>query len=221
MFHSGKINAGITNHGHPRQAEQALNLQSEVFRFPAQHPIWGGSCWENVATTESYLVHCRIWPSYPTAPVHSPYTTPPLAVPADTAPQELVAAIDGQSATLAAAAWTKSDLDDPGKTPQVAETADDKQEWEICDIAGKEDVHGVPHYWVQWSATLVPKFDMWNARALVARFEARLRAQSRQSGGRGQGRRHPSKAGEQTVTEARSTGETQQKKGRGRPRRQV
>jgi hypothetical protein len=35
----------------------------------------------------------------------------------------------------------------------------DKQEWEICDIVGKEDVDGVPHYWVQWSATLVSKYD--------------------------------------------------------------
>jgi hypothetical protein len=25
----------------------------------------------------------------------------------------------------------------------------DKQEWEICDIISKEDVDGVPHYWVQ------------------------------------------------------------------------
>jgi len=28
----------------------------------------------------------------------------------------------------------------------VAEVADNKQEWEICDIVGKEDVDGVPHY---------------------------------------------------------------------------
>jgi hypothetical protein len=131
--------------------------------------------------------------------------------------QELVAAMDDQSATFTAAAWMKSALDDPGKSPQVVEVADDKQEWEICDIVGKEDIDGVPHYWVQWSATLVAKYDMGNARALVAGFEARLRAQRRQSSGRGQRRRHPSKAGEQTVTEARSASESQQKKGRGRP----
>jgi hypothetical protein len=56
----------------------------------------------------------------------------------------------------------------------VAEVADDKQEWEICDIVDKEDVDGVPHYWVQWSITLVLKSEMGEARALVARFEAGL-----------------------------------------------
>ena len=54
---------------------------------------------------------------------------------------------------------------------------DDKQEWEVCDIIGKEDVDGVLHYWVQWSATLVPKCEMGKARALIARFETGLRAQ--------------------------------------------
>jgi len=39
----------------------------------------------------------------------------------------------------------KSTLDDPEQPPQVA-VADNKQEWEICDIVGKEDVDGVPHY---------------------------------------------------------------------------
>ena len=58
----------------------------------------------------------------------------------------------------------KSALDDPGRPPQVA-VADNKQEWEICDIVGKEDVDGVPHYWVQWSVTLVPKSEMGKARA--------------------------------------------------------
>jgi hypothetical protein len=60
--------------------------------------------------------------------------------------QESVAAIDGQSATLAATALMKSALDDPAIPPQMAEVANDKQEWEICDIVGKEDVDGVPHY---------------------------------------------------------------------------
>jgi hypothetical protein len=63
--------------------------------------------------------------------------TPAPAALAATAPQELVAAIDDQSATLAAAALMKSALDDPGKTPEVAKVADNKQEWEICDTVGK------------------------------------------------------------------------------------
>jgi hypothetical protein len=40
----------------------------------------------------------------------------------------------------------KSTLDDPAISPQVAEVANDKQEWEICDIVGKEYVDGEPHY---------------------------------------------------------------------------
>jgi hypothetical protein len=78
----------------------------------------------------------------------SPHMTPALAAPAAppaAAPQESVATIDSQSATLAPTALMKSALDDPRRPPQVA-VADNKQEWEICDIVGKEDVDGVPHY---------------------------------------------------------------------------
>jgi hypothetical protein len=126
---------------------------------------------------------------------HSPYITPAPAAPA---PQESVAAIDGQSATLTAAALMKSALDGPG-SPQVAEVADNKQEWEICDIVSKEDVDGVPRYWVQWSITLVPKSKMRKARALVARFEAGLRAQRKRKGEKARGRLLPSKAGKQAA----------------------
>jgi hypothetical protein len=45
---------------------------------------------------------------------HSPYITPTPAAPA---PQELVVAINGKSATLAAAALMKSALDGLGRTP--------------------------------------------------------------------------------------------------------
>src|SRR5271156_6128254 len=90
--------------------------------------------------------------------------------------------------------------------------ADSKQEWEICDIVGKEDVDGVPHYWLQWSITLVPKSEMGKARALVARFEAGLRAQRKQKGGEGRGRLLPSKAGKQAAAGVRATGQTQEKK---------
>ena len=114
-----------------------------------------------------------------------------------------------------------SALDDPAIPPQVAEVANDKQEWEICDIVGKEDVDGVPYYWVQWSITLVPKSEMGKARALVARFEAELRAQRKQKGGKGRGRLLPSKAGKQAAAGVRGTGQTQEKKRRGRPRKQA
>jgi hypothetical protein len=72
------------------------------------------------------------------------------------AAQDLLAALDGQPDILAATSLIESTLDDPERPLQVA-VADDKQEWEICDIVGNEDINGVPHYWVQWSVTLVPK----------------------------------------------------------------
>jgi len=97
--------------------------------------------------------------------------------------------------------------------------ANDKQEWEICGIIDKEDVDGVPHYWVQWSPTLVPKSEMGKASAFVARFEAGRRAQREQKGGKGRGRLFPSKAGKQAGT--RATGQTREKKRRGRPRKQA
>ena len=105
--------------------------------------------------------------------------------------------------------------------PHVAEVANDKQEWEICDIVGKEDVDGVPHYWVQWCITLVPKSKMGKARALVARFEAGLRAQRSQRCGKYRERLPPSKAGKQAAAGVSATGQTQEKKRRGRPRKQA
>ena len=84
------------------------------------------------------------------------------------------------------AALVKSALDDPGWPLQVT-VADSRQEREICDIVSKEDVDGVPHYWVQWSLTLVPKSEIWKARALVARSEA---GQGKQRGVEKDGRGH-------------------------------
>src|ERR1700733_6287400 len=101
----------------------------------------------------------------------------------------------------------KSILDNPKRPPQVA-VADNKQEWEIYDIVGKEDVDGVLHYWVQWSVTLVPKYEMGKARDLVARFEAGLRAQHKEKGKKGRGRLLPSKA----TAGVHPTGQRQEKK---------
>jgi hypothetical protein len=80
---------------------------------------------------------------------HSPYIIPALtapAVPAATAPQESVTAIDSQFATLAVTALMKSTLDDPGIPQQVVEVANNKQEWEICSIIDNEDINSVLHY---------------------------------------------------------------------------
>ena len=62
---------------------------------------------------------------------------------------------------------------------------------------------------------------MGKARAFVARFEAGLQAQRKQKGGKGRGRLLPSKAGKQAAVGVRATGQTQEKKRRGRPRKQA
>jgi hypothetical protein len=102
--------------------------------------------------------------------------------------------------------------DDPKRPQQAVEVASDNQEWEICDIIGKEDVDGEPHYWVQWSATLVPRCEMGKAR---------LRAQGKQRGKIGREKLPLLKAGKQATAGACATGKTPQKRGRGRPRKQV
>ena len=89
------------------------------------------------------------------------------------------------------------------------------------DIIGKEVVNGEVHYLVEWTATLVPKYELGKAKVLVDKFEARLRAQCRQRGGKRRRGLPPSNAGKQTIAVARATGETQQKKGRGRPWKQA
>ena len=53
----------------------------------------------------------------------------------------------------------------------------------------------------------MPKSEMGKARALVARFEAGLRAQRRQRGGKYRERLPPSKAGKQATAERQDTTE--------------
>jgi hypothetical protein len=124
--------------------------------------------------------------------------------------QESVTAMDGQSATLRSHSVIPAP-DVPEMHGQAVEVANDKQEWEICDIVSKEEVNGVPHYWVQWSATLVPKCEMGKARAFIARFEAGLQAQRKQKGGKWRDRLFLPKPGRLVGTQ--TTGETQQKRG--------
>jgi hypothetical protein len=102
---------------------------------------------ENDGSHSPHMTPAPTAPAVPAVPAVPAALAAPAA-PATTAPQESVAAIDGQSPTLAATALMKSALDDPGRLPEVA-VADNKQEWEICDIVGKEDVDGVSHCWVQ------------------------------------------------------------------------
>jgi hypothetical protein len=67
----------------------------------------------------------------------------------------------------------------------------------------------------------VPKSEMGKARASVAIFEAGVRAQRKQKGGKGRGRLLPSKAGKQAAVGVSAIGQTQEKKRRGRPRKQA
>jgi len=66
----------------------------------------------------------------------------------------------------------------------------------------------------------VPKSEIGKVRALVARFEAGLRAQRRQKVGKGRGRLLPLNAGKQEAARVRTTGQMQ-KKQRSRARKQA
>jgi hypothetical protein len=57
----------------------------------------------------------------------------------------LLAALNSQSGILVTTALIESTLDDFKQPLQVA-VANNKQEWEICNIVSKEDVNGVLHY---------------------------------------------------------------------------
>jgi hypothetical protein len=54
----------------------------------------------------------------------------------------------------------------------------------------------------------VPKSEMGKARALVARFEAGLRAQRKQKGGIGRGKTLLAKIGKQAAAEVRAIGQS-------------
>lgn len=54
--------------------------------------------------------------------------------------------MDGGLKAPAGSPSTIPALDDPRRSQQMVEVANDKQEWEICDIIDKEDVDGEPHY---------------------------------------------------------------------------
>jgi hypothetical protein len=60
--------------------------------------------------------------------------------------QESGAAIDSQFTSLSRSSSIIPELDDLARPWQLVEVADAKQEWDICDILGEEDVDGVPHY---------------------------------------------------------------------------
>jgi len=106
----------------------------------------------------------------------------------------------------------------PPPEPQLAaQVIDANQDWEVRRIIGKEDIDGVLHYLVEWSPTLAPEHLLGHAKELVDEFEARLRAQRGAKNERGAGL----KRGEQAVIEADASGGQQEKRRRGRPRKQT
>lgn len=101
--------------------------------------------------------------------------------------------------------------------PQLGlELINAEQDWDVRKIIGREDVNGVPQHLVEWCPTLETEHSLGHAMELVHEFEAQLEAQRRVKGGRwGLG----SKIKKQVVVEADTPG-GQQKKRRGRPRKQ-
>jgi hypothetical protein len=98
----------------------------------------------------------------------------------------------------------------------VTEAMDADREWEVLDILGREDIDGVRYYWVKWGPTPVAAHLLGHAKELVDEFEARVQARRRDKSRRGN---IGSKARKQAV-EANPSGGQQQKKRRGRPRKQ-
>lgn len=141
---------------------------------------------------------------------HSSHMTRTLAAPA--AP----AAIDVQLATLLATALVESASNDHKTTAEVAEMADNEQEWEICGIIDDKIVDGKLQYLVQWTPTWVPASQTECAMALVAEYKKRKRM-----GEKERGRLRASKAGKQAIAGARPIDKGLKKRGRGRPRKHV
>ena len=99
--------------------------------------------------------------------------------------------------------------------PQVI---DADRDWEVRQIIGKEDIDGVLHYLVDWYPTLLPEHSLGHAKEMVDKFEAQLRAQREVKNGRGAA---GVKRGERAVVEANASGGQEQKRPRGRPRKQA
>lgn len=97
------------------------------------------------------------------------------------------------------------------------EMDDANQEWEVRKIIGKEYVEGVLHYLVEWCPTLEPQHSLGYATELVDKFEAQLRAHRGAKDGRKGSRL---KIKRQVTAEADAARGQQQRKQRGRPRKQ-
>ena len=106
----------------------------------------------------------------------------------------------------------------PVTEPQPSlETIDGSLDWEVRKIIGKEDIAGVPHYLVEWCPTLEPEHLLGHSKELVDEFEAQLRVQH---GIKSAGGLLSLKAGQKVKGQVISLGSQQQKRARGRPRKQ-
>lgn len=91
------------------------------------------------------------------------------------------------------------------------------QEWEVRKIIGKEYVNGVLHYLVEWCPTLEPQHSLGHAKVLVDEFEAQLQAHRRTNDSR---ERLGQKTEREVAAEAEGSSGQQQKRRRGRTRKQ-
>lgn len=97
----------------------------------------------------------------------------------------LSVSVDSKPASNARTAPAAFESPPPTEPKLAAQVIGANQDWEVRQIIGKEDVDGVLHYLVDWSATLVPEYSLGHAKELVEEFEARLLAQRRVKNGRG------------------------------------
>jgi hypothetical protein len=104
------------------------------------------------------------------------------------------------------------------RKPQLSPELDDtSRDWEVREVIGKEYVHGVLHYMVEWCPTLQHVHSLEHAKELVDKFEARLRALRKDK----EGRVGPSvKRDRQVTMEGDVLGGQQKKRPRGPPRKQ-
>jgi hypothetical protein len=205
-----------------------IEAQSEIYFRHLATPINGEHCNTSRASRGSSCPADRALEGKPAAPKRGHQDTH-VEISSETGDDDvwskrrkvsLIAGDDGTNSIstdndLASTAETTPTFEytrqtEPPLCPQVI-GAD--QDWEIRKIVGKEDIDGVLHYLVEWSPTLLPEHALGQAKELVDKFEARLRAQREANKGRGgQGL----KRGDRAVVGGR-----QQKRPRGRPRKQT
>jgi hypothetical protein len=109
--------------------------------------------------------------------------------------------------------FESASLTQPQSCPEATDT---NRDWKIRKIIGKEYVHGVLHYLVEWCPTLEPAHSLEHMKELVDEFEARLIAMRMDK----ERRKEPAVKRDGQSMGAHASGGQQKKRGRGRPRKQ-